>query len=78
MSMPYHELREVSDEELIELYDEKAKHTVVGIDYYANEIERRQTEKSNKTMVECTKAITIMTGVMLLATIANVVIALTR
>ena len=78
MSMPYRKLREVSDEELIKLYDEHAKHTVVGIDYYANELERRQTEKSNEIMVKCTRAITIMTAVMMIATIVNVIVLFVR
>ncbi len=75
MSLPYKELQKLSDEELIELYDKCAKNTVVGLSYYENEIVRRQNEKSNNIMVKCTVAITIMTAIMLLATIINVVIA---
>lgn len=76
MSMPYKKLQEMSDDELVQKYDEQAQHTVVGINYYAGELNRRQSEKSNKVMVKCTVAITIMTAVMLLATIVNVIFAL--
>lgn len=75
MSLSYEQLTNLSDEELIERYNEHAQHTIVGIDYYMEEIQRRETEKSNRIMVNCTKAITYMTAVMLLATIANVIIA---
>lgn len=75
MSLSYEKLTTLSDAELIERYNEHAQHTIVGIDYYMEEIQRRETEKSNRIMVNCTKAITYMTAVMLLATIANVIIA---
>ncbi len=76
MSRSYKELQKVTDEELIREYDEHAKHTVVGISYYADELSRREIEKSNRIMVNCTIAITVMTAVMLLATIVNVFVAM--
>lgn len=75
MSLPYKELQKLSDEQLIDLYDKCAKNTVVGLQYYVDELVRRQNERSNKIMVNCTVAITIMTAIMLLATIVNVVIS---
>lgn len=66
MSFSYKELRKKTDDELIEEYGELAKSTVVEISYYADELERRQLERSNK----------IMTAVMLIATIINVCIAI--
>lgn len=76
MSRSYKELQKVSDEELIKEYDEQAKYTAVGINYYADELSRREIEKSNRIMVNCTIAITVMTAVMLIATIVNVFIAM--
>lgn len=78
MSMHYKELREISDDQLIQIYDEQAKNTCVGISYYADELNRRQSERSNRVMVKCTIAITIMTAVMLLATIVNVIVVFVR
>lgn len=75
MSLPYKELQKLSDEQLIDLYDKCAKNTVVGLQHYEDELVRRQNERSNKIMVNCTIAITIMTAIMLLATIVNVIIA---
>lgn len=75
MSMQYQDLINLSDEKLIESYDEIAKHTSVGLNYYTEEIARRRTEKSDKLMIRLTIAITAMTFVMLIATIVNVVIA---
>lgn len=78
MSYTYEKLRRVSDEELIWQHDESAKHTVVGISYFLDELARRDAQKVNNSMLKCTKWITAMTAVMLLATIANVVIAIFR
>lgn len=74
MSYKYEDLRKLSDEKLIEKYNENATHTCVGINYYADELNRRSLEKSNKIMVNCTIAITIMTAVMLIATVVNIFI----
>ncbi len=75
MSYSLKQLHKLTDDEIIKQYDEQAIHTCVGINYYADELNRRSLEKSNKVMVRCTIAITIMTAIMLLATIANVIIA---
>ena len=78
MSMKYDELLKLSDDELIKQYDATAAHTSVGLNYYTEEIARRRTEKSDKLMVRLTTWITIMTGIMLLSTIANVIIAIVK
>jgi hypothetical protein len=71
--MKYHDLAKITDEELIELYDEVAKHTVVGISYYMEEIMRRRADKSDKLMLKYTKWITLMTAVIFILTVVNVV-----
>lgn len=76
MSLTYQKLREIGDDELIERHDEIASNTAVGIDYYLEELARRDSHRINDSMLKCTKWITIMTLVMLLATIANVLIAI--
>lgn len=74
MSFKYADLRNKSDEELIKIYDGLSRVTSVGIDYYANELQRRELEKINKTMVKCTVAVTVMTAAMLVLTFVNVLI----
>ncbi len=76
MSLKLKELRELTDEQLVELYDKTANHTAVGLNYYTEELNRRSNENTNKTMIRCTLWITIMTAVMLIATIANIVITI--
>ncbi len=76
MSLKLKELRALTDEEVIEKYDQTASHTAVGLNYYTEELNRRSNENTNKIMVRCTIWITLMTAVMLLATIANVIIAI--
>lgn len=73
MSFKYADLRSKSDEELIKIYDGLSRVTSVGIDYYANELQRREMEKINKTMVRCTVAVTVMTAAMLILTAVNVI-----
>lgn len=78
MSVSYQNLQKMTVEQLIAKHDEVAVSTSVGINYYLEELQRRQIENSNKVMVRCTIAITFMTAIMLLATVANVVIAVLR
>lgn len=76
MSLTYAELRNLKDKDLVQRHDQEAKHTVVGVSYYLDELARRDSEKINKSMLKCTKWITAMTAVMLFATIVNVILAI--
>lgn len=78
MSLTYRELRKISDDELIDQHDKESKYTVVGTGYYLEELARRDSQRVNDSMLRCTRWITVMTAVMLLATVANVLIALFR
>lgn len=51
MSRTIQELRNLSDEELIKEHDRKAVNTVVGTNYYMEELDRRSREKSNKNVL---------------------------
>ena len=66
------DLQNRSDEELVALHDGQAKTTVVGIQYYLDELSRRYQERQTKAMVRFTKWITVMTVVITVATLANV------
>lgn len=78
MSFKLRELRALTDDELIEKYDEKASSTSVGLNYYTEELNRRSNENTNKIMVRCTIWITIMTAIMLLATLVNVLLVIKK
>lgn len=78
MSYSYRSLQRMTEDELINEHDKHAKSTVVGISYYLDELARRESGKVNKTMLLCTKWITAMTAVMLLATLVNVAVAILK
>jgi hypothetical protein len=78
MSMDFKTLNALSDDDLIRQYDEQARHTVVGLNYYTEEIARRRNENSNKLMIKLTRQITFMTAAMLFFTIIVVVITVIK
>lgn len=75
MSYTYEQLRRISDNELIKQHDACAKNTGAGVSYYLEELSRRDANRINESMLKYTKWVTAMTAVMLLATIANICIA---
>lgn len=65
------ELRELSDEQLIEEHDLAATHTVVGISYYLDEIERRQVDRQQRQMLRLTWVVTVLTVINVVAVIVS-------
>ena len=49
------ELRELTDEQVASRYNEIARRTVVGTDYYAAELNRRYYERHSEAMLDCTE-----------------------
>jgi hypothetical protein len=47
----YRELNNLSDEDLIEKYNEAAEHTVVGTGFYLDELVRRDNVRESKRML---------------------------
>jgi len=74
MTRTIRELRHASDEELIEEHDELATHTIPGVDYYLNELARRDSAGQQATMIRLTYAIATMTLVVTIATIVNLIV----
>ena len=64
-------LRRTSDEQLTEEHDRIAKNTVVGVDYYLNELRRRESARREKVMVGLAIVIAAMTLVVTIATVIN-------
>ena len=75
MALSLHELRKLPDDEVVRRYDAEAKTTVVGTQYYQDELNRRYQERQTVSMLRFTRWITVMTGVVTVATIVNVVLA---
>ena len=75
MSESVKDLRAFSDEELIERHDNQANSTQVDVNYYLQEIARRDQDRQTKAMLSFTKWITIMTVTIMIFTIVNAVIA---
>ena len=69
------ELRAMSTDELIRRHDDIANSTSVGLNYYLNEITRRDQEKHTKSILRYTRWIVIMTLIMTVSTIINIIIA---
>jgi hypothetical protein len=65
------ELRSLSDEKLAAQHDARAGETIVGVDYYLNEITRRTVEREGKRIERLTWLIAALTTV-------NVVIVVVR
>jgi hypothetical protein len=57
MAHELEELRALSDDELVAMHDENAKNTVVGIDYYLNELQRRELSRQAKASYRFSTAI---------------------
>lgn len=69
------ELRSISDAELIDIYDQKAKHTDVGTKFYLDELSRRAQDRQTEQMLRYTRSVKRMTWVITVATIINILIA---
>lgn len=63
MATNYGELRKLTIDELVTRYDQIAKNTVLGLDFYRQEIWRRDQEKQTRTMVILTWVIAFLTAV---------------
>lgn len=63
MSHSIHNLRAMTDLQLIQYHDEIAVHTSVGVDYYLEELHRRETRaamRSNQRLAMAATALSIV------------------
>jgi hypothetical protein len=74
------DVQNMSDEELIKQHDTIATshYVVVGLDYFLDEIKRRESSRQQNTMLAYTRQIRVMTIIMTIATIVNVLVAAIR
>jgi hypothetical protein len=64
-------LRSLSDDELVEQHDILAGSTLVGIDYYLGELERRRADRQARQMLRLTWVVTVLTVVNVVAVIIS-------
>ena len=70
MAKKLKELRQMSEDEVMEAHDVEAKSTIVGVDYWLNELQRREQLRDTKTMRNLTWSIFSLTLVITGFTIA--------
>lgn len=85
MAESFEKMRAMSTTDLIKQYDRIAVQTSWGLQFYRDELAHRDAEEQNQRLLEFTKqmrnmtiAITAMTGIVLLLTIANVYLVLPK
>ena len=66
------DLRALSEDELISQHDEQAKNTVVGIQYYLDELRYREQSRVAANVENFTRCILWLTVVVVIATVVNV------
>lgn len=66
------DLRALSEDELIAQHDEQAKNTVVGIQYYLDELRYREQSRIAANVEKFTRCILWLTVVVVIATVVNV------
>ena len=74
-ALSMHDLNNLSDDELVNLYDEQARRTGIGIDHYLDELNRRHQERQTDSMLRFTRSITVMTIAITVATLINVALS---
>lgn len=73
MSQSIEQLRKLTDDEVIALHDAIAVHTQVGVQFYLDEINRREQNKQTDLMVKYTKLMLWLTIFVAALTVVNVV-----
>jgi len=71
MSQTIEQLSKLSDDEIISLHDKAANNTVVGVQFYLDEINRREQNKQTKLMLKYTKYMLWLTILVTFLTIIN-------
>lgn len=73
MSQSIEQLRKLTDDEVIALHDRAANNTDVGVQFFLDEINRREQNKQTELMVKFTKQILRLTIIITILTVINVV-----
>ena len=68
------QLRKLTDEQLIQEHDDKAKNTVVGTQYYMDELDRRSRDRNEKAMLKLTIVSTVTSIVAIIIAVIAILI----
>jgi len=74
MSETLANLRSIPTDQLIKTHDFLAQNTIAGVQYYLDELARRDTENANKTLLELTSQMKWMTVTIVVLTVVNVIL----
>jgi hypothetical protein len=74
----FQELRNMPTEELIRAHDADAVHTIVGVNYFLDELARREAASQTTAIVRLTWAIAICTLIVTGATIVSTIYIVTH
>jgi hypothetical protein len=74
VAQSYQDLRKLSKEEVIELYNRTAPNVQLGLAFFRDELAHREVDEQNQRLIKMTRGIWVMTFVITLATILNVVL----
>lgn len=74
MILKHEQLQSLSDQDLIDRYNAEAEHTVIGTDFYRDELFRRVQAKQTDEMLAFTKQVRNLTVFIALLTVANVIL----
>lgn len=76
MSYSLQELRTVATDELVAEHDRHAKNTVIGVDYFLNELARRDVKAQGDRMEVMTRTIRNLTWAIAALTVVNVAVVI--
>jgi hypothetical protein len=65
----------MTDEELEQTYDQMTVNTVVGLEWFREEIHRRHLDEQTESIIAETRTVKRLTWAVTILTLANVVIA---
>jgi hypothetical protein len=68
------ELRRLSNQELIDRHDQMVTHMAGGINYYLDELARREARQKTDQMLLLTRVMAALTVAITLMTLVNVII----
>ena len=76
MSSTLKELREMTDEQVIEEHDNLAQRTMMGLNYYLDELNRREQNRQTEAMLSYTRRMLWLTVLVAILTVVNVIAVL--
>ena len=76
MAKTLKELRGMTRGQLVASHDEQARDTVIGLNYYLREIERRDRDGQTRAILRCTSQMRWMTVAIMTLTLLNTAAAL--